>query len=196
MNLFHPQRKSPITSPAKFREVYEHNRLPVYRYIYALTGGSPENAEDLSAETFLRAWKARHQFEGDMDAVTGWLIRIAKRLVIDDYRRTVRATRNLPADLQIQSTPEQTAIHDEQQKFIIRLVADLPDEQREIIVLRYLLGWRVNDIARYLGITENKISVSIHRTLSKLREKWSEIDSENRAAFFTQKETTYEPPNR
>lgn len=193
MNLFHRQRKSPITSPAKFREVYERNRLPVYRYIYALTGGSQEDAKDLSAETFLRAWKARHQFEGDMNSVTGWLIRIAKRLVIDNYRRTVRATRNLPADLQIPSTPEQTTIHDEQQKLIISLVADLPDEQREIIVLRYLLGWRVNDIARYLGSTENKISVNIHRTLSRLREKWTEMDSENPAAFFTQKETTYEP---
>ena len=195
MNLFYRQRKSPITSPAQFRDVYERNRLSVFRYIYALTGGSQADAEDLSAETFLRAWKARAQFEGDLDSVTGWLIRIAKRLVIDDYRRTVRATRNLPADLQIPFTPEQAAIHDEQQKLIISLVADLPDEQREIIVLRYLLGWRVNDIARYLGSTENKISVSIHRTLTRLREQWTETDSESPVAFFIQKETTYEQRN-
>src|SRR5215208_8112021 len=118
MNLFR-QTNSSIASPASFRVLYELNRLPVFRYIYALTAGSQADAEDLSAETFLRAWKARHQFEGDLDSVTGWLIRIAKRLVIDDYRRTVRATRNLPADLPIPSTPEQTAIHEEQQKFII-----------------------------------------------------------------------------
>ena len=192
MNLFR-QTNSSIASPASFRALYELNRLPVFRYVYALTGGSQEDAEDLTAETFLRAWKARHQFQGEMDSAIGWLIGIAKRLVIDDYRRTVRATRNLPTDLNSKSTPEQTAIQEEQQKLLLRLVADLPDEQREIIILRYLLGWRVNDIARHMGASENKISVSLHRTLSKLREQWTELDLENLSAMFMQKETTYEP---
>ena len=192
MNIFR-QPNSSIASPAQFRTVYELNRLPVFRYVYALTGGSQDDAEDLTAETFLRAWKARHQFNGEMEASIAWLIGIAKRLVIDDYRRTVRATRDLPTDPDSESTPEQTAIQDEQEKILFRLVADLPDEQREIIVLRHLLGWRVNDIARHLGVSENKISVSLHRTLSKLREKWTEVDSENHSAMFIQKETTYEP---
>ena len=192
MNLFR-QSSSSIASPASFRVLYELNRLPLFRYIYALTGGSQADAEDLAAETFLRAWKARHQFTGEMDLAIGWLIGIAKRLVIDDYRRTARATRHLSTDLDPASTPEQTTIHEEQQKFLLRLVADLPDEQREIIVLRYLLGWRVNDIARYTGSSENRISVSLHRTLSKLREKWTEMDPEHHSAMFMQKETTYEP---
>ena len=192
MNLFR-QTNSSIASPASFRVLYELNRLPVFRYIYALTAGSQEDAEDLTAETFLRAWKARHQFEGEMDSAIGWLIGIAKRLVIDDYRRTVRATRNLSTDLDSESTPEQSAIQDEQQAFLFRLVADLPEEPREIIVLRYLLGWRVQDIARHLGASENKVSVSLHRTLSRLREKWTDVDPENHSAPFIRKETTYEP---
>ena len=191
MNLFR-QMNSSIASSARFRALYELNRLPVFRYVYALTGGSQEDAEDLTAETFLRAWKARHQFHGEMDSAIGWLIGIAKRLAIDTYRRTVRETRDLPADLPREDTPEQTAIHEEQQKFLLRLVAELPDEQREIVVLRYLLGWRVNDIAQHMGATENKISVSLHRTLSKLREQWTEIDPENLSAMFMHKETTYE----
>ena len=192
MNLFR-QTNSSIASPASFRVLYELNRLPVFRYIYALTAGSQEDAEDLTAETFLRAWKARHQFEGEMDSAIGWLIGIAKRLVIDDYRRTVRATRNLSTDLNSESTPEQSAIQDEQQTFLFRLVAGLPDESREMIVLRYLLGWRVQDIARHLGASENKVSVSLHRTLSRLREKWTDVDPENHSAPFIRKETTYEP---
>jgi RNA polymerase sigma-70 factor (ECF subfamily) len=183
---------SSIASPADFRALYELNRLPVFRYVYALTGGSQEDAEDLTAETFLRAWKARHQFHGEMDSAIGWLIGIAKRLVVDTYRRTVRETRDLRPDLPRDDTPEQTTIHEEQQKSLLRLVAELPDEQREIVVLRYLLGWRVNDIARHMGASENRISVSLHRTLSKLREQWTEIDPENLSARFIQKETTYE----
>jgi RNA polymerase sigma-70 factor (ECF subfamily) len=196
MNLFRRQNNSLIASPARFRELYELNRLSVFRYIYALTGGSQDDAEDLTAETFLRAWKARHQFYGEMDSAIGWLLRIARSLVIDEYRRTVRATRNLPMPLDSESTPEQTAIQDEQQRFLLRLVADLPDEQREIIVLRYMLGWRVNEIARHMGASENKISVSIHRALSKLREKWMELDSERLSVIFFQKETPYEPNPR
>lgn len=192
MNLFR-QRNSPIASPASFRALYERNRLPVFRYIYALTSGSQADAEDLTADTFLRAWKARHQFQGERDSAIGWLIGIAKRLVIDDYRRSVRASRDLPPDPNTEPTPEQTAVQGEQERILFRLVANLPDEQREIIILRYLLGWRVNDIARHIGASENKISVSLHRILSKLREKWTELDPENPSALFIQEETTYEP---
>jgi len=192
MNIFR-QPNSSIASPAQFRTVYELNRLPVLRYVYALTGGSQDDAEDLTAETFLRAWKARHQFHGEMDSAIAWLIRIAKRLVIDDYRRTVRATRNLAAELNTESTPEQITVQSEQEGILFCLVAELPDEQREIVVLRHVLGWRVHDIAKHMGVSENKISVSLHRTLSKLREKWTEVDPENHSAMFIQKETTYEP---
>ena len=191
MNIFRPQNSS-IASPASFRALYELNHLPVFRYVYALTGGSQDDAEDLTAETFLRAWKARHQFHGEMDSAIGWLIGIAKRLVVDNYRRTARAKRDLLADPAREDTPEQTAIQEEQQKFLLYLVADLPEEQREIVILRYLLGWRVHDIARHTGASENKVSVSLHRILSKLRERWMEMDSQNHPIPFMQKEATYE----
>jgi RNA polymerase sigma-70 factor, ECF subfamily len=191
MNLFHQQHSS-IASPASFRALYELNRLPVFRYVYALTSGSQDDAEDLTAETFLRAWKARYQFQGEIDSAISWLIGIAKRLVIDDYRRMARANRNSPTDVNSESTPEQTAIQQEQQKLLFRLLADLPDEQREILILRYLLGWRVNDIAQHIGASENKVSVSLHRILSKLREKWTEMELEDPSTIFIQKETSYE----
>lgn len=190
MNLFRRYQNSPIASPARFKELYERNRLSVFRYIYGLTGGPQDEVEDLTAETFLRAWKARHRFEGDMDSAIGWLIRIAKRLVIDGYRRMLHATRGLSADYQFESTPEQIAIVSEQKRFLFRLLADLPDEQREILVLRYMLGWRVNDIAHHIGATENNVSVIIHRTLSKLRERWIEADPEILSTLFLQEEKT------
>jgi len=179
MDLFRRHPQSPIATAASFRDLYERNRLPVFRYIFGLTGGPQDLVEDLTADTFLRAWKARHRFEGDMDAATGWLIRIAKRLVIDDYRRTVQATRNLSDELPADSSPEQAAVTEEQRRFLFSLLTDLPENQREILVLRYMLGWRVNDIALHLGMTENNVSVTIHRTLSRLREQWTEADPES-----------------
>lgn len=177
MNLFRRRALSPLASPARFRELYERSHPAVFRYIYGLTGGPQDDVEDLTAETFLRAWKARHGFQGDEASATGWLIRIAKRLVIDRYRRSVQAIHNLPADHPAESTPEQTAVADEQINFLYRLLGELPDEPRQILVLRYLLGWRVNDIAEYVGATENSVSVTIHRTLSRLRMRWADADA-------------------
>jgi RNA polymerase sigma-70 factor (ECF subfamily) len=185
MSLFRRNLNSPIASPAGFRDLYERSRLPVFRYIYGLTGGPQAEAEDLTAETFLRAWKARHRFVGDTESAIGWLIRIAKRLVIDDHRRTSRAARHLPAapDPDGESTPEQDVLAEEQKRFLTMLLKDLPEEQREIITLRYLLGWRVTDIAQHLGASENSVSVTIHRTLSRLREQWLEADRERLPAI-------------
>ena len=175
MQILHRFRRSQIASPAVFGELYQHARLPVFRYIYGLTGGPQEDVEDLTAETFIRAWKARRQFDGGADAAVGWLIRIAKRLVIDDYRRrTVRATRSLPADPPPESLPEASAIQSEQRRLLHALLAQVPDEQREILTLRYMLGWRIGDIASFVGATENNVSVTIHRTLAKLRAQWKD----------------------
>jgi RNA polymerase sigma-70 factor (ECF subfamily) len=175
MQIFHRFRRSPIASPAVFEDLYERARLPVFRYIYGLTGGPQDDVEDLTAETFIRAWKARQQFDGDAEAAVGWLIRIAKRLVIDDYRRrTVRMTRSLPVGPPPESMPEASAIEAEQRQILHALLAEMPDEQREILTLRYMLGWRIGDIASHVGATENSVSVTIHRTLARLREQWME----------------------
>lgn len=190
MNLFRRHPLSPLASPSAFRELYERNRLPVFRYVYGLTGGPQEEAEDLTAETFLRGWKARHDFQGDEASATGWLIRIARRLVIDGYRRSSQERRHPPEDPPGAPTPEQTAVLDEQMSFLFHLVADLPEEPREILVLRYLLGWRVNEIAGHIHTTENNVSVTIHRTLARLREKWMEAEADvSDAAFAPQEES-------
>lgn len=172
MNIFRRFRQSAISQPTTFSNMYERNHLSVFRYIYSLVGGSSDDAEDLTAETFLRAWKARHSFEGDVDIAIGWLIGIARKLVIDNYRRNaVRKTSSLPSNLKADSTTEEDVLVNLQKLRLITLLNDLPTDQREILVLRYMLGWKVNQIAAHLKLSENNISVIIHRTLAVLREQ-------------------------
>lgn len=169
--------RSPIASPAQFCELYERNKLPVYRYIYGLTGGPREFAEDLAADTFLRAWKARHRFEGDLDSATGWLIQIAKRLVIDEYRHKQPDLQGSNLKVSFEENPEQITIHDEVNGDLLSLLSELPVDQCETVILRHLLGWRISEIAVQLGVTDNNVSVMIHRALAKLRVRWDEVDS-------------------
>ena len=165
-----------LISAASFSAFYERTHLPVFRYLYGLTGGPQEDVEDLTAEAFLRAWRARHAFQGDMDASLGWLMKIARRLVIDDYRR--RKARPvvegpIPAGMPINALrPEEEVLAGEQEQLLWLLLRSLPDDLKEMLILRYLLGWHVNQIAAYLEIPENTVSVTIHRTLERLRQQW------------------------
>ena len=172
LNIFRRFRQSAISHPVAFSNMYERNRLSVFRYIYSLVGGSTYDAEDLTAETFMRAWKARHNFEGNVERAIGWLIDIARKLVIDNYRRnTVRKTSSLPPNLKADSTTEEEVLVIQQKQRLLDLLNELPTDQREILVLRYMLGWKVNQIAAHLRLSENNISVIIHRTLAVLREQ-------------------------
>lgn len=78
---------APLASAEAFSHFFEATHLSVFRYIYGLHGGPAADVEDLTAEAFLRAWKARHRFSGDAHAALGWVITIARRLVIDVCRR-------------------------------------------------------------------------------------------------------------
>ena len=177
MNILRRFRHSAISHPSAFGSMYEQNRSSVFRYIYGLVDGSIDDTEDLTAETFMRAWKARHNFEGNVDASIGWLIGIARRLVIDNHRRNaVRKTSSLHPNLKADSATEEEVLVIQQKQRLLDLLNELPTDQREILVLRYMLGWKVNQIAAHLRLSENNISVIIHRTLASLREQMDVSD--------------------
>jgi RNA polymerase sigma-70 factor (ECF subfamily) len=159
-----------------FRRLYERAHIMVYRYIYGSLGGPVQEVEDLTAETFMRAWKARQRFDGDEEAAVGWLIQIAHNLVIDNYRR--KKTRGVDEELEEtqisvpQAGPEERLLIQEQVHILQWLMQSLTPEQREMIVLRYLLDWPVNRIAEHMDMLENTVSVNLRRILQRLRENW------------------------
>lgn len=159
-----------------FTHLYEQTHLNIYRYIYSLRGGPTEEVEDLTSETYSKAWKARSQFAGNQRAATAWLITIAKRLVIDTYRR--ESIRGYQIDIEDITLPnnelphEEKLLYTEKVTILLRLLQELPMEKKEIIVLRYILGWRVKDIGKYLDIAENTVSATISRSLKQLKKKW------------------------
>ena len=159
-----------------FKHLYNKNHLAVFRFIFGIHGGPTEEIEDLTAETFIRAWKSRTKFKGSEQAALGWLLKIARNLVIDNYRRN--KTRGFPVDIEThfihddEPNPEELLNINEQVKTLWSLLLALPDQQREILVLRYLLGWRVTDISRHLEMKENTVSVYIRRAIHRLRQNW------------------------
>lgn len=167
------EQTQPLASSEAFAQFYESTHLDTYRYVMALCGGRESQAEDVTADAYLRAWKSRKSFSGSSEAAFGWLLTIARRLLIDEYR--AESSRPLEAEISddvLDDAPDAEALL-LTREMTGQVIADLqyiPEKQREMVVLRYVLGWRVNQIADYLAVPENTVSVSLHRSLKRLQE--------------------------
>ena len=174
--LLRKENELSIPNTGTFTRLYEATYLIVFRYVYGLSGGPLQEAEDLTAETYARAWKTRQNFNGNEQAALSWLLRIARNLAIDlSRRRKVRdIDENIPIELLEDSNlaPELDVITREQITILWRLLGTLPEDVREMIVLRYILGWQIKQIATHLGLSENNVSVTIRRALKSLQRDW------------------------
>jgi len=173
----------PLQDPEAFSNLYTNTQIIIFRFIYGMHGGPIEEVEDLTCDTYMRAWKGRGRFFGDEHEALCWLFTIARHLVIDAHRRrkTHPDHTNVILDdtsidatyISSQVTPEEQAAIREQFKRLWQVLQNLPDDKREMLVLRYMLGWKVKQIAEYLQKEENTVSVYIRRCLEQIRQGWS-----------------------
>ena len=189
MRSFFSKPEAPYASAEAFRQLYGQTHISIYRFIYSLHGGPTEAVEDLTAETFERAWKARHRFrnsperspeQSDEDAATGWLITIARNLIFDERRKQKRQPPSVMLEETVRAGDADAAQHilwDEEQAVLLATLQTLADDEREMVILRYILGWRVKQVAEHFGLKENTASVKIKRALEKLRHAWPEEEN-------------------
>jgi RNA polymerase sigma-70 factor (ECF subfamily) len=166
-------KSKPYSNPAAFSRLFDETHRIVFRYVYGLLGGPCQDVEDITADTFLKAWSARERFEGDVESAVSWLMTIARNQVIDRYRVQQRQGIEIwLGDVQLagsDTSPEQQVIEKEQWERLRVIAQKLTEQQREILVLRYMLGWKNKQVADYLGIPENTVSVILRRTIQRLQ---------------------------
>jgi len=166
------ERTGPLADAEAFASFYESTHLNVFRFIMALRGGVQDEAEDITAEAYLRAWKNRLQFDGSPDDALGWILTIARRILIDRYRFASRVAEIDLLDNVADEAPdiESILVVGEQMEQVLKALQNLSDMQREIMILRHMLGWRVTQIAAHLNIPENTVSVNLRRALKRTQE--------------------------
>src|SRR4030042_4086796 len=174
--------RSPLQDSESFSDLFAHTHLIIFRFIYGLHGGPLEEVEDLTSDTYSRAWKGRNQFSGDEHDALCWLFTIARHLVIDTHRKnknhpynTMEKFDDTTLDAMFSSselTPEDQATKHEQFTHLWEILQGIHDDRREMLVLRYILGWRVKQIAKFLNMEENTVSVYIRRSLEQIRHDW------------------------
>jgi RNA polymerase sigma-70 factor (ECF subfamily) len=163
-------------SEADFERMY-HTELPkIYNYFRFRVGDGPV-AEDLTAETFEKAWRKRERYRRDLASFSTWLYTIARRVAIDHYRKQrpeipYESAGPLTAD----ETPEDLTLRRADFARLSVLLAQLEERDRELVALRYGAGLTNRAIAGLTGLTESNVGVILHRTLNKLRVGWEETN--------------------
>src|SRR5712691_5089743 len=149
-----------------FREYYPD----VYRYLLWLAE-RPEAAEDLTQETFIRAWRHLDAFDGRASLRT-WLHRIAHREFLRSLRsRQALETLDDAAEVADRRTLEWTEAIE-----LRAVIRKLPAEEAEIVVLHYLQGYDCQEIARIVGAPTSTVKYRLLTARSHLQRELGEGD--------------------
>jgi len=159
---------------AEFSELYRTHLRDVYSYLYYRLGNH-HDAEDLTEQTFLQAYRhfERAQRESDGRPLRPWLIRIAHNLAANLYRYRSRRPQS-PLDenspLAALHTTEDIVSGRDELVHVLEGVKRLPDDRREALIMRFALDMDNREIARALGRSDGATKVLIHRAIRQLEE--------------------------
>jgi RNA polymerase sigma-70 factor (ECF subfamily) len=158
-----------------FDPLYERYAEPIYRYAYRLLGDR-DRAQDLCSDTFHRAVRSLGSFRGP--SFRPWLFSIAHNALSDELRRAQRWTPLELADAHPDSepSPEEVAVERASREDLVRLIAQLPPEQRHTRVLR-MEGLSVEETTEALGKSKAAVYQNYHRAIVRLGELMREEDA-------------------
>ena len=154
-----------------FGELYLLHLDAIYRYIYYRVGDASD-AEDLTEQVFLNAWEALPGYKRRGSPFTSWLYRIAHNVVVD-YHRRQKPTAPMPSPEKVareneHSSPLEQVIEAEEAAALATAIAQLPEEQQQVIVLRFIEGLKHAEVARIIGKSEGACRIIQHRALVAL----------------------------
>jgi RNA polymerase sigma-70 factor (ECF subfamily) len=157
--------------PAVIGDLYDRYRLSVFRYMYYKVGDL-HAAEDLTSDVFLRMIRALNGYRPQNVSFDAWLFQIARNLAIDYYRKVGGKT---PLSLEEhmitdKDDPDRNLERSLTSDLLLQALAKLSDLQRDVIVLRFVNGLPIAQVAQALHKSEDAIKALQRRGLGTLRE--------------------------
>ncbi len=153
-------------------KLYKTYYMRVFSYAMTLTGNRAQ-AEEITQETFFRAFSAQHRFRGESDEAT-WLCAIAKKYYLDEQRRRFRH-KTIPEEVPDSAKEIGKIVEDRESSFRVHLALHQLDEPfREVFTLRVFGELSFREIGIIFKKTENWARVTYHRARLKLRERIGE----------------------
>jgi RNA polymerase sigma-70 factor (ECF subfamily) len=154
--------------------LFQEHARPVLAYLFHRLP-SLQDAEDALDDVFVAAL---HACANGQTLTGGWLMVTAQRRIADFYRRRQRAlplssTEAAHAQQAGESSePEWVALRDETSRELLRLVARLPQDQQEVLALRFAAGMLSPEIGAVVGKRADAVRALLARAMRRLREEW------------------------
>ena len=166
-----------------FGALYDRHVSRVYRHVYYMVG-NPAEAEDLTAQAFLQAWKAIERYQIRGAPFVSWLMRIAHNVGVS-HLRSRKPSAELPetlVDHSREGNPAEVLQRQADRERVREAILHLRDEHRRVIILRFVEDLDYREVAEIVGKSVPAVRVIQHRALNALRKLMIAQDEEEQAA--------------
>lgn len=163
-------QKAQQGSTEAFGALYERYQATIFRFV-CLRISSPQDAEDLTDDIFLRAWNNVHKYDERGIPFAAYLFQIARNALIDHYRKN-RVTITSIEDLNVTAMdpePEDAVSHRLEFQELQRRMEFLPEDYQTVLTLRFLSGLSPEETARMMNRSEGAVRVLQFRALTALK---------------------------
>ncbi|AVL99975.1 RNA polymerase subunit sigma [Gordonia iterans] len=161
---------------AALSSVLESVREPVLRYCRARMGAGERHlfsADDVAQEVLMAVMTAVPRYQDQGRPFMAFVYGIASHKVADAMRSAARVKADpvdaVPESIDTSTGPEQRALDSDASRRMARLLENLPEKQREILVLRLVVGMSAEETAEVVGSSAGAVRVAQHRALAKLK---------------------------
>ncbi|WCB96818.1 ECF RNA polymerase sigma factor SigL [Baekduia alba] len=156
---------------ARFDALYRETASDVFAYVMTLVRDRA-GAEDVTAQTFERAYRRQAGFDPKRGTQRAWLFGIARNAALDELRRRKRTAALLtdPEDADPGRAPDEDAAEAAVRRAVVRTaLAQLDPRERELIALKFHAGLSNAEIAKVLNISVANAGTRVHRAVTRLR---------------------------
>lgn len=164
-----------MDDPEVIAEIYDRHAKPLYSFLLKRCGHK-ETAEDLTAQAFMKLVESHGKLEWKGAPIGAWLYRVAVNALADHWRSA-------------KTRKEQTKLDDEEDYFdppseddpvwnteitierewLMSVMSELSDRDQQVLTLRFYGGYKTEEVAAELGISNNHAAVLIYRALGRMR---------------------------
>jgi RNA polymerase sigma-70 factor (ECF subfamily) len=149
--------------------IYDTYARDIYRYHYSRVGNVPD-AEDLTAQTFMAVLEVLPSYQ-PRGLFRAWIFRISYHKLMDYYRQQKHLAVQISPEIPVLEEKLDGVIQDQAQELLAALFEALPEAERELIRLRYLVGLTYAEIGMVLGRKEDAVRKRLNRLLVRLHDQ-------------------------
>ena len=152
----------------------------VYGYVYMRTSQNRAIAEDMVSEIFTKAVENFDQFDEKKGAFKSWIFQIARNYLIDHFRskknQKTESLDEIANYIKDPNDPQKDTKDSIEKELVGKVINTLPEDKKELIILRYFSGYSIEEIAEITDENPNNLRVKLHRIQQELKKRLIQLN--------------------